>query len=78
MKVFSVLQAPLAATSGFAGTLRARSRPLLNELRLLVHPIVLGGGRRVFGQGMPKRTLQLADTRTFSSGVVLLTDHPAA
>ena len=51
---------------------------LVDELRLMVHPIVLGGGRLVFGQGMPKRTLQLADTRTFSSGVVLLTYHPAA
>jgi dihydrofolate reductase len=51
---------------------------LVDELRLMVHPIVLGGGRLVFGDGMPKRTLRLADTRTFSSGVVVLTYHPAA
>lgn len=49
---------------------------LLDELRLLVYPVVLGRGKRLFQEG-PPIALTVADTMAFSSGVVLLTYHPA-
>ncbi|GAC1646846.1 MAG: dihydrofolate reductase family protein [Herpetosiphon sp.] len=49
---------------------------LIDEYRLLVYPLVLGSGKRLFKEGS-KTTLQLAETRSFSSGVVLLVYQPA-
>ena len=46
-------------------------RGLLDGLDLLVHPVVVGRGRRLFEGGLSAR-LELRETRTFSSGVVLL------
>ena len=42
---------------------------LIDEYRLLVYPIVLGSGKRLFKDGS-KATLKLVDTKPFSSGVV--------
>jgi dihydrofolate reductase len=50
---------------------------LLDELRLLVHPIVVGRGKRLF-EGMDDRLpLKLLDSQTFSTGVLYLTYGPA-
>ena len=52
---------------------------LVDELRLLVHPIVLGSGKQLFHDGVPATTLALEDLQTFSSGVLALTyRRPAA
>jgi len=51
---------------------------LIDEYRVAVHPIVLGGGTRLFPQGGVGATLQLTETRTLDSGVVSLTYVPAA
>ena len=45
---------------------------LVDEYRLYVHPVVLGRGRPLFAQSDARIALRLGDTRTFSSGVVLL------
>jgi dihydrofolate reductase len=50
---------------------------LVDEYRLMVHPIVLGGGKRLLGAGMPKRTMKLLNTQSFGSGVVVLSYGPA-
>ena len=50
---------------------------LLDELNLLVHPVVVGGGKRLFEEGGERIALELADSRTFSTGVVYLTYRPA-
>jgi dihydrofolate reductase len=50
---------------------------LLDELRLMVHPIVVGSGKRLFEDGRDQKALQLVDSKTFSTGVLYLTYQPA-
>ena len=50
---------------------------LIDEYRLMVHPVVLGSGKRLFPEGSEKLVLKLVETRAFSSGVVVLTYVPA-
>ena len=50
---------------------------LVDELRLMVFPVVLGSGRRLFPETPRKTVLRLGDTRTFGSGVVVHSYHPA-
>jgi dihydrofolate reductase len=51
---------------------------LLDELRLMICPIVVGAGKRLFDDGGDQVALTLADSRTFNTGVVYLTYQPAA
>ena len=46
---------------------------LVDEYRLMVHPIVLGTGKRLFGDGTVPAGLKLVDSSIFSSGVILAT-----
>ena len=50
---------------------------LLDELRLMVHPVVVGSGKRLFEEGEKQTALDLVDSKTFSTGVVYLTYMPA-
>jgi len=50
---------------------------LLDELRLMVYPIVVGSGRRLFEDGGDQKALKLVDAQTFTTGVVYLTYQPA-
>ena len=49
---------------------------VLDELRLLVHPIVAGSGKRLFPEGTAQIPLRLTDSRTLSTGVLALTYEP--
>ena len=49
---------------------------LLDELRLLVHPVVVGGGKCLFEDGDEQKALDLVDSKTFGTGVVYLTYRP--
>jgi len=48
---------------------------LIDQLNLLVYPVVLGSGKRLFGEGSTT-TLRLVEAKTFSSGVVALIYRP--
>jgi dihydrofolate reductase len=50
---------------------------VLDELRLLVHPIVVGNGKRLFVDGMEQTPLKLTESKIFSTGVLYLTYEPA-
>jgi class 3 adenylate cyclase len=50
---------------------------LIDEYRLMVFPVVLGSGKRLFTEGSDTSHMRLADTRSFGSGVVLLSYQPA-
>ncbi len=49
---------------------------LLDELGLMVHPVVVGSGRRLFEEGGGTLGLKLVASKTFSTGVVSLTYRP--
>lgn len=49
---------------------------LIDTYMLLIHPLVLGTGQKLFRDEGPALELRLADTRTTSTGVVLATYHP--
>jgi dihydrofolate reductase len=50
---------------------------LIDELRLMVFPVVLGSGKRLFGDTSDKKPLALAESKTFGDGVAVLIYHPA-
>jgi dihydrofolate reductase len=51
---------------------------LADELRLMVYPLVLGSGERLFGELTDKKPLRLVDTRTLGDGVVMCTYEAVA
>jgi len=53
-------------------------RNLIDSFVLLVHPLVLGTGRRLFREDGPNIKLRQVETKTTTTGVVITTYHPAA
>src|SRR3977135_3764050 len=50
---------------------------LVDELRLMVYPVVLGSGKRLFGETSDKKPLRLGDSGTGGDGVAILIYQPA-
>jgi dihydrofolate reductase len=53
-----------------------RSRNLIDEYVLLIHPLLLGSGRRLFPDGAPPAELRLTNSVTTTTGVVIATYQP--
>ena len=51
---------------------------LVDQLNLMVFPVVLGSGKRLFGETSDKKRLQLVESRTVGDGVAILIYRPAA
>jgi dihydrofolate reductase len=50
---------------------------LIDEYKFLVHPTIMGSGKRFFKEGMGMTKLKLVESKPISSGVVLLSYVPA-
>jgi len=50
---------------------------LVDEVRLMVFPVVLGSGKRLFGETRDKKALRLTDSKTVGDGVAILIYEPA-
>jgi dihydrofolate reductase len=50
---------------------------LVDELRLMVFPIILGKGKRLFAETSEKKQLRLVDSKPIDGGVFILTYAPA-
>jgi dihydrofolate reductase len=66
----------LAGSATLVATLMQNK--LVDEYRLLLHPVVVGGGKRLFPEGAPRQSLSLASTRTLPKGLMVLSYVPAA
>jgi dihydrofolate reductase len=51
---------------------------LVDELRLMVFPVALGTGKRLFGETSDKKPLRLKESKTVGEGVAILIYEPAA
>jgi dihydrofolate reductase len=51
---------------------------LVDEFRLMVFPVVLGSGKRLFGELSDKKALRLVDSKVVGDGVAILIYEPAA
>ena len=49
---------------------------LIDEFRLMLFPVILGSGKRLFRERIASTALRLVETKTFSSGVVVLSYAP--
>lgn len=64
--------------SGSADLFNLLSRnDLIDEYRLMVHPVIVGGGKRLFQDSDVLKTLTMVGTKSFSTGIVVLTYAPA-
>jgi dihydrofolate reductase len=50
---------------------------LIDEYRLMIFPVVVGSGQRLFADGIDEIVLKLVDSKTLSTGVLYLTYQPA-
>ena len=49
---------------------------LVDELRLMVFPIILGSGKRLYSESGKTAKLELTSSKALASGILLLTYHP--
>jgi len=62
-------------SSNFIQTLLKHN--LIDEFHIWIFPVVIGSGKRLFGQGALPSGLKLTDSKTSSTGVIMATYEPA-
>jgi dihydrofolate reductase len=67
------LNGEIVIPAGFELVSTLMEHDLVDELRLKIYPVVLGAGRRLFGQTTDKKTMRLVDTQTLDDDVAFLT-----
>jgi dihydrofolate reductase len=65
----------IAGSSTLVETLRAAG--LIDEYRLMIYPVIVGSGRRLFGDGASPGAWTLTDATTTASGVIIARYTPA-
>ena len=50
---------------------------VVDELRLMVYPVIVGAGKRLFAETTAKKNLRLVETKTFGDGIHVLIYRPA-
>ena len=50
---------------------------LLDQLTLMTFPVILGAGKRLFGQGTPPKTMRVVDQKATARGNLIVTYEPA-
>jgi len=64
--------------SGSAQLFNALAQENLIDLyRFMLHPVILGQGKRLFADGVDKRVLTLTDSKALGAGIVILEYAPA-
>jgi len=48
----------------------------VDEYRLMVYPVILGSGKRLFEEGSNRIALKLTETRPIGNGILILIYHP--
>jgi dihydrofolate reductase len=76
VKEVSALKQRLKGNIGVHGSARLAQtlleHDLVDELRLMVYPVVLGSGKRLFGETTDKKSWKLAESRTVGDGIAIL------
>jgi dihydrofolate reductase len=71
-------EGPVLLTQGSSQLLQALiAAGLVDEFRLMTFPVVLGRGKKLFGEGLPAFALTLADSKVSTTGVTIATYLPA-
>lgn len=68
----------IALFAGGRAASAATALGVVDEYRIILNPVMLGGGTRLFDGPYPRTPLRLTGTRQFTSGALLLTYEPAA
>ena len=65
-------------TNEFADKFNSMPKYVVSSTRLMIFPVVLGSGKRLFGDRTDKKRLRLADSKTVGDGITILVPLPVS
>jgi len=72
-KLKQALNGDIVVYASFQLTHTLLEHDLVDELRLMIYPVALGAGERLFGETSDKKPMRLVDTQTLGDGLAYLT-----